>query len=215
MSAMDPQQERERLARSYRDLPDDEIERLAREESTLADLARELLRAEIARRGLAVVLAGGPATPTFSKLATIRRFRDAPKALVAKSVLESAEIECFLADDIIVRLRWYWSYAVGGVRLQVAEEEAEASIALLDQPIIESFAVPDVGEYVQPRCPNCDSLDISLGASTSLARYLMIAVAAVVVLFIFPFQRAGWSCNACGNRWDGDREASPAPPVTR
>src|SRR6202020_2478284 len=38
------------------------------------------------------------------ELVTVRKFRDLPEALLAKGSLESAGIECFLADENLVRL---------------------------------------------------------------------------------------------------------------
>src|SRR5258708_20476749 len=43
------------------------------------------------------------------ELVTIRQFRDLPEALLAKGSLESAGIECFLADENLGRLDWFIS----------------------------------------------------------------------------------------------------------
>lgn len=42
----------------------------------------------------------------------LRQFRDLPDALVVKSILDSAGIECLLGDENIVRLDWFWSNLV-------------------------------------------------------------------------------------------------------
>jgi hypothetical protein len=52
------------------------------------------------------------------------------EALLAKGCLESAGIECFLADANITRLEWPISR---GMRLQVGPADAETAIAVLDQ----------------------------------------------------------------------------------
>lgn len=59
------------------------------------------------------------------------------EALLAKGCLESAGIECFLADMNITRLEWRISR---GVRLQVGLDDAETAVALLDS----AGADPDV-----------------------------------------------------------------------
>jgi hypothetical protein len=51
------------------------------------------------------------------------------EALLAKGCLESAGIECFLADANITRMEWPLSR---GMRLQVSPEDAETAIALLE-----------------------------------------------------------------------------------
>jgi XTP/dITP diphosphohydrolase len=69
------------------------------------------------------------------QLITIRRFRDLPAAHVALSKLESAGINCELADDEMVRMDWFYSNLIGGVRLQVPENEVEdAEQVLAEMP---------------------------------------------------------------------------------
>src|SRR5258708_19436745 len=50
------------------------------------------------------------------ELVTIRQFRDLPEALLAKGSLESAGIECFLADENLVRLDWFLSNLIARVQ---------------------------------------------------------------------------------------------------
>ena len=59
------------------------------------------------------------------------------QAWLAKSSLESAEIECDLVDDNMVRMDWGISIVLGGVKLRVKPEDAETALAILDQPIAE------------------------------------------------------------------------------
>jgi hypothetical protein len=64
------------------------------------------------------------------ELMTIRQFGDVAEALLAKGCLDSAGIECFLADLNVARVDWPVSR---GVRLQVKPDDAETAIAMLDQ----------------------------------------------------------------------------------
>lgn len=57
-------------------------------------------------------------------LVTIQHFRDIPEALLAKGKLESAGIECLLADGNLVRMDWLLSNAIGGIRLQVQKQDS-------------------------------------------------------------------------------------------
>jgi len=62
----------------------------------------------------------------------LRQYRDIPEAMVDKTALDSAGIECFLYDENMVRLDWFISNAIGGVKLVVGEnavEEAEKILA--------------------------------------------------------------------------------------
>jgi hypothetical protein len=65
-------------------------------------------------------------------LLTIRQFRDLPEALLAKSVLDSAGIECFLGDDNLIRMDWLWSNLLGGIKLRVRQEDALVASRLLE-----------------------------------------------------------------------------------
>jgi hypothetical protein len=53
------------------------------------------------------------------------------EAFVAKSILDSAEIDSFLADENIVRLDWLYSNLVGGAKLMVRPEDLDEAIKLL------------------------------------------------------------------------------------
>jgi hypothetical protein len=120
--------------------------------------------------------------PTFSRLVTVRQYRDPVAATVAQSVLDSAEIYSFLMDENLLRINFGYSDAIGGIRLQVAPEDATVAEEILSQPIPESFAVEGVGEYRQPTCPRCGSARIAsrLGGS--------------------------WMCDACEAIWIDDAE---------
>jgi len=76
-------------------------------------------------------------------------------------VLDSAEIDCFLADANTVRMDWFYSNAIGGVQLLVREDDADAAGQLLDQSPVNEFEAPELGQFKQPRCPNCDSPEVS------------------------------------------------------
>jgi len=55
-----------------------------------------------------------------------------PEALLAKSVLDSAGIECFLGDDNLIRMDWLWSNLLGGIKLRVRQEDALEASRLLE-----------------------------------------------------------------------------------
>lgn len=62
---------------------------------------------------------------------TIATFPRLEQAVVARTVLESAGIECFLADENMARIVGPYQAAAGGIRLQVLDSEAEAALELL------------------------------------------------------------------------------------
>jgi len=216
MVTMDPEQERTRLAAFYAGQIDGRLEKIAGQAYELTDVAREALEAELERRGLNVPLAERPSAPPtpveppppppvetgddgqpeMRRLVMIRRFRDLPEALLAKGGLDSAGIDCVLADENVVRLDWFWSNLMGGVKLLVDTENAAAASEILSQPIPEHFDVSGVGGYEQPRCPSCGSLDVNF-EEINPAAYLSMMVGLPI-----PFHRKAWRCHSCGVEWE-------------
>jgi hypothetical protein len=80
------------------------------------------------------------------KLVALRRFRDLPGALVAKGLLDSAGIKCFLSDENTVRMDWLWSNALGGVRLWVREDDVAQAVELLDHDFSSDPEVTDLAD---------------------------------------------------------------------
>ena len=196
--------ERLRLAKTYAAMTDVELRRLARDPEALTDAAWEALEDELDRRDLELLPEDVSVReePNLRKLVTIRQFRDLPEALLAKGSLESAGIDCFLRDENLVRLDWFISNFIGGVKLCVGAEDAPKAYAILDEPILEGIYVHGVGLYEQPRCPKCNSLDVTY-QELDPAAYLSMAVNVPI-----PFQRNGWRCRSCGAEWEDQAESS-------
>src|SRR5438034_3765803 len=85
-----------------------------------------------------------------------------PDAFLFGSILDSAEIEYYLADEHTIRMDWFWSNLLGRIKLCVRKADADEASSLLEQDVPEKFDVEGVGEYQQPRCPICQSLNVSL-----------------------------------------------------
>jgi Putative prokaryotic signal transducing protein len=207
VSSLEHSDERLRLARTYAAMTDDELEHLAGNPESLTETAREALEDELDRRDLELPDSPEPHRELdLRTLVTIRQFRDLPEALLAKGSLESAGIECFLRDENLVRLDWFISNFVGGVKLCVMAEDASKAKALLDQPILEGLYVHGVGLYEQPRCPKCNSLDVTY-QELDPAAYLSMAVNVPI-----PFHRDGWRCRACAAEWEDDESTGIPEP---
>ena len=158
-----PEQERDRIAGVYSGMSDEELEKIAESGFELSEVARQALEAEISRRGLNVTLAPPPGIDVYelNDTVTVRKFRDLPEALLAKGSLESAGIESYLVDDNMIRMDWFWSNLLGGIKLKVQPEDVDAANEILNQPIPETLEIEGIGKYEQPRCPKCQSLDVS------------------------------------------------------
>ena len=206
--SLDKRQERRRLADNYAGMTDGELQRLGRNSESLTDQAWDALEDELERRQLEI---GADATPEprreleMLELVTIRQFRDLPEALLAKGSLESAGIECFLADDNLVRLDWFISNFIGGIKLNVRVQDAGNAEKLLDEPILEGLYVDGIGLYEQPRCPKCQSLDVNFQELDAPIAYM-----SAFLHVPMPVQRSGWRCHACDAEWEDDGAAGGA-----
>jgi hypothetical protein len=202
---LDQQRERRRLAANYASMTDGELRRLAHSAESLTELAYDALEDELDRRHLdfddeinEIESANREAQQKMEmrELVTVRKFRDLPEALLAKGSLESAGIECFLADENLVRLDWFISNFIGGIKLNVrAADEANAQ-QLLDEPILEGLYVQGIGLYEQPRCPKCQSLDVNFQELDRAIAYM-----SAFLNVPMPVQREGWRCHVCDAQW--------------
>jgi hypothetical protein len=205
-SYLDEQRERRRLAANYAGMTDEELHRLARSAESLTELAFDALEDEMDRRHLEFADDAAPEPRQrmeMRELVTVRQFRDLPEALLAKGSLESAGIECFLADENLVRLDWFISNFIGGIKLNVRVQDAGNAQKLLDEPILEGLYVQGIGLYEQPRCPECQSLDVNF---QELDR--PIAYMSAFLHVPMPVQRTGWRCHSCDAAWEDDGSVS-------
>jgi len=185
----------------------EELEKVAADGGDLTDVARETLKVEITRRALAITVNEGPTgEDVFEErdLVSIRRFRDLPEAQLARGSLESSGIECFLTDDNMVRLDWFISNLLGGVKLSVSREDADAAAAVLDEPTPESLDVEGVGEYEQPQCPECQSLDVNFKQLNRKVAYTSAWLGVPI-----PLHTRAWTCQSCGHRWRDSESGEP------
>lgn len=200
-SHSDTTKERLRLAATYASMKDGELLELARHPESLTEAASDALEEELDRRRLDVPVEDTVATQVVDlrALVPIRQFRDLPEALLAKGCLESAGIQCFLRDDNMVRLDWFISNFIGGIKLCVKPEDVETALQLLDEPILEGLYVHGVGLYEQPRCPKCQSLDVNFRELDRPIAYLSAFLRVPI-----PVQRKAWRCHACHAEWEDD-----------
>jgi Putative prokaryotic signal transducing protein len=194
---VDSEKEIRRLEAVYSNMAEGELRKIAGDAGSLTGEAVHALKAEIGCRGLDIPLTpAGVDVAELQEHVTVRKFRDLPEAVLAKGLLESVGIECFLADDNLIRLDWFISNFVGGVKLQVRPEDVEAANEILDQPIPDNFDVDGVGVYAQPQCLKCTSLDLTFEELNK-----PIAYASAWMNVPLPLHRKGWRCKSCGHQW--------------
>jgi hypothetical protein len=64
-------------------------------------------------------------------LVTIAVFQSQTEFLLARTRLQSADIECFAYDENMLRIGGWHSHILGGIKLQVRESEAQDARAIL------------------------------------------------------------------------------------
>jgi hypothetical protein len=198
-----------RFAELYSAMADAELEKIAKYPDSLTEAARQALAAELQRRDLHVepVPPAGYNEAEYRNLVTIRKYRDLPEALLAKGSLESAGIACQLVDDNMIRLDWFISNLLGGVKLEVPAEDVDAANEILNLPIPDTLEIEGSETYLQPRCPNCDSLEVTFEELNKPVAY----VSAYAGLPL-PLHRVAWKCHACGREWqDTEPDAAHQP----
>jgi hypothetical protein len=200
--------ERERLAAVYAAMVDGELQRLAHEFASLSPEAQQALEDEFRHRNLIpdvdlLAQTQSEDRVEWDDLVMIRKFRDLPEALLAKGSLESAGIDAVLVDDNMVRMDWFISNLLGGIKLCVQSADEEAALAALEQPTPATIEVEGLGTYEQPSCPRCHSLDVTFEALNRTVAY-----GSAWLGFPIPLRRKRWKCNACGLVWEPESELS-------
>jgi Putative prokaryotic signal transducing protein len=218
MTRIDWGKERQRLTEHYAAMADGALQKIAAQFSALTAMAQETLRTEMNSRGIQLTAAesansrdNGAADKSVPVL--IAQYLSVPEAILAKSILESAGIESFLADESLVRIDWLISNILGGVKLFVLAEDVEAAKNILEQIPPERFEVDGVGEFIQPHCPTCRSTDVSFAGPEKPRSYMSRFIGES--LSVIPDDADDgqyWECRACGSRWKD--ESPKRPPLS-
>lgn len=132
--------DRQRLARTYAEMSGTALLELAADAASLTETAKSVLLSELSSRSLEIPSAlieaptETPLPPAISgPLVMVQRYRDMPEAQVAESLLDSAGIDCFLADENTIRMDWLWSNLLGGFKLMVRPEDLDEAKRALEE----------------------------------------------------------------------------------
>ena len=100
-----------------------------------------------------------------------------------------------MADDNIVTMNWLYSNAVGGVKVQVPEQEVDHAIDVLDRAdhgIDSTLSQP--GEVI---CMSCGSSDVFYEKRPRIVTFLSFFLFCIPL----PFFKARWKCGKCEKTW--------------
>ena len=141
-----------------------------------------------------------------SELEVVGAYRFPWEASLAKSALEAFGLEAWVLDETQIRLRWYMGAALGGVKLAVRAEDAEAAREILrgdhsaDLAAVPEAKLPAAPDELCPRC-GADALEpVSGRTSADVLRRMLLVVLALFAGSHAPHDRLmrGWRCRACG-----------------
>ena len=122
---------------------------------------------------------------------TIGNYSKPEEALLVRSRLEAAGIPSFVRDELTIQMYWLFSNALGGVRVEVPDDYAEAAIELVrSEPGAESES-PSVA------CPQCGSGRVKPVEWPRRVAYLSL----LMLSFPLPFTTRRRRCESCGKRW--------------
>ena len=122
---------------------------------------------------------------------TIARFSKAEDAHLFRLRLEAGGMPAYILDENTVQMDWLYSNAIGGIRVQISEEDIDDARELL-----RDMEIPkeDPGN---PACPKCSS------PRTITADFAIRMSFLSILLLGFPclFSNVRWKCPDCANTW--------------
>ena len=122
-------------------------------------------------------------------MTTIATFSKPEEAHLFRMHLEAAGIPAFVQDEHLVQMDWFYSNAIGGVRVQIADEDVPAA-----QEFLAADREQKPLDAVDVLCPVCGSAETRPDERPRRLAFLSM------LLFSFPLllSRHRWRCNACG-----------------
>ena len=87
---------------------------------------------------------------------------------------------------------WLYSNAIGGVRVQIAEENIEEARGILKElPVV-------ADDTTMPQCPKCASFRSTPDEFPKRIAFLSLMLAG----FPFLFSKTRWICKDCNHKWN-------------
>ncbi|HEY4358284.1 MAG TPA: DUF2007 domain-containing protein [Acidobacteriaceae bacterium] len=177
---------------------------IARTYDELTEPAQRALREEFSRRSLEPPIVEDTDEMELAgrAMVTVGVYRDLPEAILARTALEGEGIECFLANENIVRMDWMISNMIGGMLLQVDAKDETHAREILAEPIPSNIAFAEGEEFTQPECPFCGSLDIAPEDSDR-----KVVAASMLIGLPIPHSKPTpdhWRCFQCGKHWQNN-----------
>lgn len=147
----------------------------------------------------------------MKNLRTLITFTQPLDAHIAGGFLESAGIETFIKDEFTAQVYNFYSNAIGGVKLQVYEDEYVTGIEILrnggyiideDQEETPIEIVPLTKTTDKTICPFCHSTNIGKKKEPNI----LTVVVYFILGGIFPIFKKSYTCYDCERVWKYRKE---------
>lgn len=148
-----------------------------------------------------------------NSLVTVASFSEPINGYLVRARLEDEGIPCFLADAHTISANWFYSNAIGGVKLQVRAADAERARVIIERERQRHRSDADDVDWtaVDPRwtfdgnhtdegactCPRCGSMEVFYEKFSRPLIFLSILLLGIPV----PFLSRRWTCKGCGSTW--------------
>ena len=124
---------------------------------------------------------------------TVATFDNPIYAEMFKMKLESEGVRCCIVGAELVSAVWTMSNAVGGIKVQILDEDVEQVRAILEQ----MDEIPGQFIFLPPKkaCPACGSMNVA-------RRPWPLMLSILTLGFPLLFCRRGFTCNECGHQFE-------------
>ncbi len=131
--------------------------------------------------------------PMSDRLVKLAAYTTAPEAHIVRGRLESEGIAAVVADEHMVGANWFYSQAIGGVRVLVPESELKRAKEILQIPVELDQAE---SEAAWGTCPKCSSAEVIYrkDSKVTVLTWLLLGIP-----LLLP--RKQLRCQKCLHRW--------------
>jgi hypothetical protein len=142
---------------------------------------------------------------------TIATYLEPLEANLMRSKLLSEDMECILLDENLISVQPFYSNAIGGIKLQVHEDDAVRAKAIIDESNKPPLHIVHKSEEnihhkahktIKLHCPECHSTEVYYERLSNSELVLCILLLGIPLLFI----KGKYHCYNCGNRWKKEDE---------
>jgi hypothetical protein len=138
---------------------------------------------------------------------TIATYPEPLEANLMRSKLLSEDIECILLDENLISVQPFYSNAIGGIKLQVHEDDAQRAKEILEESnkpplhIIYKNINHKTNKHTKLHCPECNSTEVYYERLSNSELVLCILLLGIPLLFL----KGKYHCYNCGNKWEKEK----------